>query len=256
VERYIIPTTWRANGAGVFGAPQGRLQGLSYRAYVTESLVSVGEDAHFSADGLRSGRQSGSKAVAEDLAGVVRGEFERQGLSFGGSLFFGNTSQGASVDTGAGEQEFGGFTMVYEAHLQLQRRGATLRALFAGASLSDAAAINAANGLDPNDPARRSESVGSTLLGWYVEAGWDVLRLLTPGSRFALAPFLRYAEIDTQHEVPAAYEADPARDRSILTLGLAFYPHSQVVLKGDYEVQRSAASTGVDQWNLALGFLY
>jgi hypothetical protein len=256
VEQRIIPTTWRAAGAGIFGSPQGRLEGLSYRAYVLESLRSVGEDVRFTADGLRSGRQSGSKAVAEDFAGVLRGDYERHGLGVGGSLFFGNTSQGAEVDLGAGPETFGAFTTVYEGHVQFRRRGVSVRALFAGASVGDAEKINAAHGLDPDSVATRHQSVGSTLWGWYVEAGWDVLTALTPGSRFALVPYLRYSELDTQHEVPEGYASDPAKDRSILTLGLAFYPHSQVVFKGDYELQRNEAETGVDQWNLALGFLY
>ena len=38
VERVLIPSTWRANGVGVFGEPQGRAAGLQYRAYLIESL--------------------------------------------------------------------------------------------------------------------------------------------------------------------------------------------------------------------------
>jgi hypothetical protein len=256
VEQRIIPTTWRAAGAGIFGAPRGRFEGLTYRAYVLESLSSVGEESRFSAAGLRSGRQSGSKAVAENLAGVVRGDFDHHGFGVGGSLFFGNTSQGVQVDLGAGPESFAAFTMVYEGHLHYHRRGATLRALLAGASVGDAGMINAANGLHPDSVASRQQSVGSRLLGWYVEAGWDLFTLFAPGSRFALVPYVRYSKLDTQHEVPAGYERDPVNERSLLNLGMAFYPHSQVVLKGDYEWQRNEARTGVDQWNLALGFLY
>ncbi len=246
VELRIVPTTWRANGAGVFGAATGSLQGLSYRAYLVESLVSVGESARFDADGLRSGRQSGSKAVAADLAGVLRLEYARSGVTAAGAVFFGNTAQGATVNA----QAFGALTTVYAGHLQVRRRGATLRALVAAASVQDAAQINAANGFTGK------QSVGSQLLGWYVEAGWDVLTALQPGSRYALVPYARYSELDTQWQVPSGYERDPEKDRSIATLGLAFYPHSQVVVKGDYEIQRNAARTGVDRWSVALGYLF
>jgi len=244
VELRLLPTTWRANGVGVFGAAPGRLAGLSYRAYLIESLSSVGEEA-FSASGLRDGRQNGAEALAEDLAGVVRLDYERSGISGGGSVFFGNTSQGALDGSG---QPFGAYTTLAEGHLQVRRRGATLRALVAGARVDDATAINVANGYVGN------ASVGSELLGWYAEAGWDVLTVLSPGSRFALVPFVRYSELDTQREVPSGYNADPANDETILTLGASFFPHAQVVVKGDYEVRSNAADTGVDQWNLALGF--
>ncbi len=247
VERRLLPTTWRANGAGIFGNGDGRLSGLSYRAYVIESLASVGEEK-FAADGLRGGRQSGAQALAEDFAVVVRAEYEQRGLACGGSVFLGNTSQGTSVDLGSGPQEFGAFTSIYEAHAQFRRHGAALRALVAAASVGDAELINAANGYTG------SASVGSRLFGWYAEAGWDVLTAFRPGSRQALSPYARYARLDTQDEVPAGFVADPANDQSIITLGLAFFPHPQVVAKADYEIRRNDAATGVDQWNLALGF--
>ena len=244
VELRLLPTTWRANGAGIFGTAPGSLAGLSYRAYLIESLSSVGAEA-FTAGGLRSGRQNGARAVAEDLAGVVRLEYERSGVSGGGSVFFGNTSQGAVDGSG---QPFGAFTTLAEGHVQVHRRGVTVRALVAGAQVDDAAAINAANGYTGN------ASVGSELLGWYAEAGWDVLTVLSPGSRFGFVPFVRYSELETQKEVPAGFSADPANDQTILTLGASFFPHSQVVFKGDYESRRDQADTGVDQWNLSLGF--
>jgi len=247
VERRLLPTTWSANGAGIFGSGDGRLSGLSYRAYVIESLSSVGEEK-FAADGLRASRQGGSEALAEDFAIVARADYARSSLSFGGSAFFGETSQGASVDLGTGAEEFGAFTSIYEAHAQVRRQGASLRALFAAATVDDVEQINAINGYTGN------ASVGSRMLGWYAEAGWDVLTAFRPGSQHALSPYARYTELDTQDEVPAGFVADPANDLSIFTFGLAYLPHPQVVAKLDYEIRRNDAATGVDQWNLALGF--
>ncbi len=247
VERRLLPTTWRANGAGIFGSGNGRLSGLSYRAYFIESLSSVG-DEKFAADGLRAGRQSGAQALAEDFAVVARADYARSGLEFGGSAFFGETAQGATADLGNGAEEFGAFTSIYEAHAEFRRHGASLRALFAAADVDDAEQINAANGYTGN------ASVGSRLIGWYAEAGWDVLTVFRPGSLHALSPYARYTELDTQHEVPAGFVATPANDLSIFTFGLAYLPHPQVVAKLDYEIRRNDEATGVDQWNLALGF--
>ena len=250
VESAILPTTWRANGAGVFGQPEGRLDGLQYRAYLIESLAAVGETGNFKAAGLRSGRQLGSEALMQDAAGVVRVDYERRGVTVGGSVFGGNTAQGATIPGPLGPQEFGGFTTVYEGHLQWRHRGIHFRALFAGASVDDAAAINVANDF------ASTKSVGSRLAGWYIESGWDLLRAWRPDSRFALVPYARYEQLDTQAEVPAGYAADPANDQQIFTAGLAFYPHAQVVFKADYELTRNDADTGVDRCNLALGYIF
>ncbi|HEY0789135.1 MAG TPA: hypothetical protein VGE86_10855, partial [Thermoanaerobaculia bacterium] len=60
VEQAIIPSTWRENGAGIFG----EVGTLSYRAYVTNGL----DSREFTASGIRSGRQGGAKAKADDFA--------------------------------------------------------------------------------------------------------------------------------------------------------------------------------------------
>jgi hypothetical protein len=248
VERRIIPTTWRANGFGGFGEPVGRVEGLSYRAYVIESLRSVGESTRFTAEGVRSGRQKGAKALAEDVAGVVRADYERRGVLVGGSVFVGNTSQGATAPGPSGPESFRALTTLYEAHVQFAQRGLRIRGLFTGGDIQDAEKINAANEFTGN------ESVGSRLLGWYVDLGYDVLVLAAPGSRMRLVPYVRYEELDTQQEVPTGFERNLANDQQILTAGFSFYPHSQVVLKTDYEVNRNAANTGVNQWNFGLGY--
>lgn len=241
-ERVIVPSTWRANGAGLFGEPAA---GLTYRAYLVESLYADG----FGAGGLRGGRQSGSESLAEDLAFVVRADYERRGALAGGSVFRGATAQGEVTSGGA---SFDGTTLVWEAHAQLRWRGAQLRALVAGATVGDAAEVNDFLGIAPGS----NDSVGSEMLGWYVEAGYDVLAWLAPGSPYRLTPYVRHEELDTQAEVPDGFGANPRNDRSVLTLGAAFHPHAQVVLKTDYQRNTNGTDTGVDQWSAALGYLF
>ena len=246
-ELRIIPTTWRANGAGVFGDPA---PGWSYRAYVMESLRSAGgtgENAGFDAAGLRDGRQNGSEAQFEDVAGVLRAGYEARGLSAGGAVFYGPTAQGARTPGG---QDLDATTTIWEGHAQLRRSGLRLRGLVAGAHVDEAAGLNAIRGFTGN------ESIGSSLLGWYVEAGYELWSRLQPESRFELVPYVRYEALDSQRTVPAGFARDPANDRSVLTAGAAFYPHAQVVVKADYEWNSNAADTGVDRWNAAIGFLF
>ena len=131
---------------------------------------------------------------------------------------------------------------------QWRWRGIQARALTARGSIGDAAAVNASNGLSGMN------SVGKKFTGSYVEAGYDVLFLR--GGRASLVPFARWERFDTQDEVPAGFAADPENDVRLWTLGLQFRPIPQVVVKLDYQDVRNAARTGVDQWNLALGWLF
>jgi hypothetical protein len=242
-ERQIIPSTWSANGVGVFGEMK---PGLTYRAYVIESLRA----ADFEASGLREGRQGGAEARFEDLGGVARADYARQGVTVGGSVFYGGTGQNEALPSGA---TFTAATTIYEAHAEVRRSGARLRALVAGANVDDAAQVNELRGLTGNGG---GESVGSSQWGWYVEGGYELLSRLRPESKLELVPYVRYEALDTQSDVPAGYIKNAATSRQITTAGVAFYPHPQVVTKADYQWLRNDAKTGTDQWNVLVGFMF
>jgi hypothetical protein len=238
VERAIVPSTWREVGAGLFGET-GPFQ---WRGYVVAGLDSAG----FSASGIRGGRQQGSESAAEDLAFTGRVDYVgARGLLVGGALFTGGAGQGARVD----DRTIGGRTTIVDLHAQYERRGLFLRALYARTSVADAALINARNGLSGN------RSVGSRQYGYYVEAGYDLMTRWPHGT-WAVLPFLRYERFDTQDEVPAGFSRNAARDRKIWTAGVSLKPLTRVAVKADYQWTTDEGRTGVDQLNLAVGFLF
>jgi hypothetical protein len=126
---------------------------------------------------------------------------------------------------------------------------ALLRALYAGSTIGQAAQINEANGFTG------AQSVGSRQEGWYAQAAFDVFSLC-PDLKAALSPYVRYEQYDTQAEVPVGYERNPANDNTELTLGLAFQPIDQLIFKADWQERRNAARTGVNQWNVSLGYIF
>ena len=67
-------------------------------------------------------------------------------------------------------------------------------------------------------------------------------------------PYYRSETLDTQAQVPAGYLRNPARDRSFHTLGLELKPISNIVVKADYQWNRNRAKTGLDQFNIAMGY--
>jgi tetrahydromethanopterin S-methyltransferase subunit G len=238
VESAVIPSTWRENGAGLFGEA-GPVQ---WRAYVLAGLNSSG----FGAAGIRGGRQSGARSKAEDFGVAARLDFTGvPGLLAGAAVFSGETGQGAAQDG----REIGGRLTLYDLHAQYEHRGLQLRALYARGTLDDAALINRRNGLSGN------KSVGEGQYGWYVQAAYDVLTL-RPAGLWSLTPFVRYERLDTQDGVPAGYAEDPATRRSALTFGVGLKPLPNVVFKADWARQRNAARSGVSQFNLAVGYLF
>ena len=56
-----------------------------------------------------------------------------------------------------------------------------------------------------------------------------------------LIPFVRYEQYDTQAAVPVGYERNPENDVKELTLGVAFQPIPQLILKADWQQRHNAA---------------
>ncbi len=233
VDSRIIPTTWSELGAGLFG----ELGPVTYRAYLTTSLTS---DA-FSATGIRSGRQMGSQAKASDFALVGRLDWHPvEGAMVGGSLYNGNSGQ---------DRTYEARVTLGEVHGQARFRGLNLQALAARGTIGDAAAINANNKL------AGAASVGERFGGWYVEGGYDLAAFL-PRGEMSLTPFARYEKLDTQMRVPSGFIRNRANDQTITTLGVAFKPISQTVIKADWQTIDNEAGTGINQWNIALGYIF
>jgi hypothetical protein len=236
-ERRIIPTTWRENGIGAYGD----FGGFSYRSYVVNGL----DGSDFSASGLRDGRQKGSKAKADDFAWVGRLDWiGTPGLLLGGSVYTGDSGQGMSSANGG---SLGVRTTIWEGHLDYRHRGIELRGLYARADLDEVAELNEALGLTGQ------ASIGELLEGYYLQAGYD----LFGGRRGrSLTPFVRWERLNTQAEVPDGYTANPATDQEIMTLGLAYQPIEQLIIKLDYQNVENKADTGVDQVNVGLGYIF
>jgi len=238
VERSIIPTTWRENGAGLFGEAGP----FEYRAYAVVGLLSQG----FSASGIRGGRQKGSKSLAEDFALTGRLDYVGvSGLLAGGSFYTGDSGQGAAVD----ERTIRGRVSLFDLHGQYEYRGLHLRALWTHSTIGDVPLINEQNELVGDD------SVGEVQEGWYVEAAFDLMSL-KPKGRWSITPFVRYEELGTQKEVPAGWEKNAAWERRLVTAGLEIKPIPQVVFKLDYQAVKDDARTGVNRFNVAMGYLF
>lgn len=238
IERVILPTTWRENGFGLFG----EVGPLTYRTYVVNGLRGAG----FTSGGLRGGRQRGRQALAEDFGWVGRLDFTGvPGLLVGGSAYIGGSGQ--DLKTASGE-DIGVGTTLLEGHLEWRGRGLELRAMAVQGELDDVANLNRALGFTG------SQSVGERLTGHYVQLGYDVLS--PRGGEQALTPYMRWEQYNTQDEVPAGFRANPANDVESLTLGFAYQPIDQVIVKADYQDYDNEAGTGLNQVNVLLGYIF
>ena len=246
VEQWIIPSTWRENGAGVFGD----IGPVSYRSYVMAGLhgkntADPKTDGFTGLKAIRGGRTEGTNTSIEDLAWASRIDVTPvAGVKAGAALYIGQADQGdltASVPV-----------TLWETHATAEYRGASIKALYAAGSIGNVDSLNTAQG---NTDAAKN-SIGSRLFGGYAEAAFDVLTLVKNNKGQSLSPFFRYERYDTQAKTPGAYSKDPANSRVEYTLGVTYKPITQVAVKLDQQWKLNQAHTGVNQWNFGLAYIF
>jgi hypothetical protein len=72
----------------------------------------------------------------------------------------------------------------------------------------------------------------------------------------ALTPYVRYEQVDTQDRMPAGIERSLATDNTFVTLGVELKPISNVVVKVDHAWVSNDADSGVDQFNVNMGYAF
>jgi len=237
VEQKIIPTTWRGNGGGIFGEI---IPGINYRTYIVEGLD--GSDFR-GEDGIRAGRQKGSKAKVEDLA--ITGKIEYTGIlgsNFGASFFYGGSGQGAATLAG---DVIDARTIAFSIHGIYDIKGFELRAMYAKVEIKEASELN-----------NKFNTEIESLRGYYMTAAYDILPLLNKQSSHYFAPFIQFESYNTHDSVPDNVIANQEYDVDIFAVGFTYKPHPNVALKFDYRNNDNQANTAVDQWNLVIGYLF
>ncbi len=171
---------------------------------------------------VRSGRQKVAKASAEDLAYTGRLKYTGiPGLEVAATLQYqGDMTQSADPLAGSA-------TLV-EGHVVYQRGRLGLRGLWAQWNL------------DGEGP----ESAGADVqAGWYIEPSYRL------GEHFGL--FARYSEWDNQRGA----SADSSWGQ--IDVGVNYWPHPNVVIKLDYQIQDAPdGKSEDDRFNLGLGYSF
>lgn len=238
VETRIIPTTWREMGAGVYGEIG---ESIRYRAFMMTALDAQG----LRPGSLRDARSLGSRARAEDGAGVVRVDWSpMEGGVLGASFYY-------AGGLGQDRSGFDNTSMAFwDVHGELRWAGLELRALYTQALLNGAG--QATRTLQEQGELDLDEAISSNWIGAYGEIAYDVMPWIFPDRGWYLAPFFRAEWVNTQADVPSGFDADGSLKTWVFTPGLSFKPHPNVVLKFDY--RNFAPDDGEQADELELGF--
>ncbi len=266
-DKLIIPTTWPEGGVGIFG---NAMPGLSYKLYAQASLSSAdGTKSFRGKDGLRKGRSKAAKAIANDIAVVGRLEYTGlPGLNLGASLYRGNSTQNR-------QGQAGGAVTLWDVDARFRINDLELRGMYSQYNIGDAGVINTANtntingdGVGSKGVGKRIEiayHLGAALFGKGAKVHDHEENWYHPGelqdwqkpTEMDLVPFVRYEAINTQATMPIGSTADPKYDRRVTTVGIAFLPARDVVVKADYEMWKSGDTAfSYNQFNLGVGYMF
>jgi hypothetical protein len=231
VDNAIVPSTWREIGLGV----NGRLPNanINYQAYIFngfKSAESQGDDVIGKlkgSNGLRGGRQKGIQSTVSSPTFSTKIDFYGiLGLRLGLSGYFGRTQAEDDIEDIDGATI--GIAMVgLDARYNYKRFEG--RGQFIYASLNDTDDYNDLTGKD----------LGSALMGYYFEGGYNILSL---SAKQKLVAFARYENYDTHADTEDNTERNDAFNRSDITFGLSYHIVDGVVIKGDYQIKDNALS--------------
>ena len=244
LDQFVIPSTWREAGVGIFGEIA---EGLRYQLYGVTGFNANG----FSAESaLREGHQEAQLAYGGDVGGVARLDYEPfLGTVFGFSAYA--ATSGNTLRSTVGRVPL----TLFEADFRTRWRGFTARAEAAVLFIGQAAALNQALQAGTEEQ-QAALPVSSQSRGAYLEVGYDLLRLLAPQERQSLTAFVRGEYLDTQADVPSGFDARLEFRRYSAVAGLVYRPIPQIALKADYRRREFGAGAGFNEIATAITWLF
>ena len=227
VETYILPSTWRELGVGLYGSLNSFP--LNFSAALVNGLNAAGFE-HGS--GIREGRFEGKNAFANNLAITGALQVNRDNLSVQVSAYYGGTiamapDQADSLHLSAGM--FGTPVLVGEGDVQYAEGGLSAKILGTIVSIPKAYDINRV--FTNNTP--------QTEYGAYVEIAYNLFHHLAPLISKQLNVFVRYERLDMNAEIPSNGIADGTLDQHHLVAGICYLPNTNVVIKTDIRFEHT-----------------
>lgn len=221
VETFIIPTTWRELGVGLFGNFNGLP--LNYSVALMNGLNSGG---FVHGTGLEDGKFEGKNATANNLAVTAALQYYQGDFKIQLSGYYGGTvgeSKRKADSLGLNSGIFGTPVALGEGDIQYAHGGFSARALATIVSIPDADIINRA--FANNTP--------QTEFGAYAELAYDLLYLNKRPHEQQFIVFARDERFNMNYQIPSNGIIDATLNQNHIVAGFSYLPNKNVIIKAD-----------------------
>lgn len=245
-EAHIIPTIWHETGVELFGS----LGPFNYQGLIINGLDSTGfSSRHWIVPGHQL-RFETANAEAPAFAGRLDYVLDET-MTLGFSTYFGDTAANRPKP----DVDFDAYVSILSLHGFYEVNAVKLRGVLLWGALQNADRLSKANRTLSNNLNVKRTPIGDTALGWYIEAGYDVLTLIRDSDKGfpSLDVFLRYDYYDTMASVEEHRFDNPRWERSTFTFGVNFNLNSNLVFKSHYSLRRLATEEENNERTFAVG---
>ncbi|MDE0635356.1 MAG: autotransporter outer membrane beta-barrel domain-containing protein [Candidatus Poribacteria bacterium] len=250
-EAHLIPTIWHETGVEIFGA----LGALKYQAQIINGLDSTGfSSRHW----IVRGHQLRFETVnAEAPAFVGRLDYMfHENTIIGISGYYGDTAANRPKP----DVNFDAHVGIVSLHGFYEVNAVKVRGLFLWGALENTDKLSKVNRTLSNNLNVKRTPIGSSALGWYIEAGYDILSFFrtAKASSHVLDLFARYDYYDTMASVEGLIFDNPRWERTSLTFGVNYHVYPKLVFKSHYSLRQLAQKDLNKERTFAvgLGFQY
>ncbi len=242
MENQLLPLGWYESGINIYGE---LLKGkIRYFVAFVNGLDGTGFNSQ---NFIRDGHQTRFELMnAENFATSTRLDYKfgkHKNTFVGFSTYHGNTSGNrpkTDIDVDA-------YLTLLEGHISYNEHPFRLATTAIWGNLENSDIVSFFNASLSNNLGVRRTPVAGNAFGFSAEVGYDILpHIVSSPKQMMLYPFVRYDFYDTMSDVEQGITDNPRWERNVITGGLNWFIHPQIILKAHYS-QRKLGSKHLDQ---------
>lgn len=251
IENTILPLGWYETGielSGDLSLSQNKFPHFSYKLYLVSGLDNTGFS---SANWVRKGYQTRFETInAESLAYALRFDYIFEKDSEIGLCLYANN---ASPNRPKNDVDFDSWLTYGDIHFTIDKKNWRARTYGMIGNIQNSDALSKANRNLSNNLNVKRSPVAKSAAGAYAEFAYNFSSFFSKSQN----PFFIFARgewYDAMYKTAGDVADNPRYERSVLTAGINYFIHKNVVFKSHYSWRRLGSGEKENTFATGIGF--